>query len=50
MSLDHGEIRLSSRSLKAIADEMLFLELAFRGYDLSKLQDEPMTTEIVKIG
>ena len=29
--------------LKATADETLFLELALRGYDLSKLRDEPTT-------
>ena len=27
-----------------------FLELALRGYDLSKLRDEQTTAEIVKIG
>ena len=48
--LDNNEIRLSSRSLKAITDETLYLELTRRGYDLSKLQDEPTTAEIVKIG
>ena len=31
------------------ADATLFLELARRGYDLSKLQDEETTAEIVKI-
>ena len=36
--------------LKKTADETLFLELALRGYDLSKLRDEPTTAEIVKIG
>ena len=38
--------------LKATADETLFLELALRGYDLSKLRDEPTTNtaEIIKIG
>ena len=36
--------------LKNTADETLFLELALRGYDLSKLRDEPTTAEIVKIG
>ena len=33
----------------AEADATLFLELARRGYDLSKLQDEETTAEIVKI-
>ena len=39
-------------SLKSIADETLFLELALRGYDLSKLRQEPTpdTPEIIKIG
>ena len=37
--------------LKTTADETLFLELALRGYDLSKLRDENENTgEIVKIG
>ena len=36
--------------LKETADETLFLELALRGYDLSKLRDEETTGEIVKIG
>ena len=35
--------------LKKTADETLFLELALRGYDLSKLRDEETTAEIVKI-
>ena len=30
--------------------ETLFLELALRGYDLSKLRDEPTTANIIKIG
>ena len=37
-------------SLKSTADETLFLELALRGYDLSKLQEKVPTAEIVKIG
>ena len=43
---------LLSGSLKSEADETLFLELALRGYDLSKpLREETETTaEIVKIG
>ena len=36
--------------LKATADETLFLELALRGYDLSKLRDNETTGEIVKVG
>ena len=35
--------------LKGTADETLFLELALRGYDLSKLRDEKTTAEIVKL-
>ena len=41
---------LLSGSLKKEADETLFLELALRGYDLSKLRDEETTAEIMKIG
>jgi len=37
-------------SLKKVADETLFLELAHRGYNLSKLRDEEATAEILKIG
>ena len=51
--LDNNEIRLSSRSLKAITDETLFLELSRRGYDLSSLRENTETdtrAEIVKIG
>ena len=40
---------LLGSSLKKEADETLFLELALRGYDLSKLRDEETTAEIVKI-
>ena len=37
--------------LKAtVSDETLFLELALRGYDLSKLRENNTTAEIVKIG
>ena len=57
VSRQHDRTTLSSRSpqflggeLKKTADETLFLELALRGYDLSKLRDEPTTAEIVKIG
>ena len=35
-------------SVEAIAYESLFLELALRGYDLSKLREEETTAEIVK--
>ena len=36
--------------LKETADETLFLELALRGYDLSRLRnDDETTAEIVKI-
>ena len=55
MSLD-GELHergLSGSSIKNTADETLFLELALRGYDLSRLHenDEKLAaTEIVKIG
>ena len=38
-----------SGSLKKEADETLFLELALRGYDLSKLRDEETTAGIIKI-
>ena len=41
---------LLGSSLKKEADATLFLELARRGYDLSKLRDEETTVEIVKIG
>ena len=42
--------RFLGGELKGTADETLFLELTLRGYDLSKLRDEPTTAEIVKIG
>ena len=42
--------RFLGGELKATADETLFLELALRGYDLSRLRDEPTTAEIVKVG
>ena len=35
--------------LKGTADETLFLELALRGYDLSKLRDEETSADIVKL-
>ena len=41
---------LLGSSLKREADETLFLELALRGYDLSKLRDAETTAEIIKIG
>ena len=42
---------LLSGSLKKEADETLFLELALRGYDLSKLRENTEeTAEIIKIG
>lgn len=41
---------LLGMSLKTEADETLFLELALRGYDLSKLRDEETIGEVVKIG
>ena len=58
MSLD-GELHESNllgSSLKSTKDETLFLELALRGYDLSRLRDDtepdtpPAEAEIVKIG
>ena len=52
MSLD-GELHergLLGSSLKNTKDDTLFLELALRGYDLSKLRDEQTTAEIIKIG
>ena len=45
-------MRLLGTSVKTTADETLFLELALRGYDLSRLRDESATdtAEIIKIG
>ena len=43
-------ITLLGSSLKNIADETLFMELALRGHDLSKLREDETTGEIVKIG
>ena len=43
-------IAFLSGSLKFEADETLFLELALRGYDLSKLRNEETTPQILKIG
>ena len=51
MSLD-GELHetgILGSSLKKEADATLFLELALRGHDLSRLQNEEATGEIVKI-
>ena len=45
-----GSFRFLGGELKTTADETLFLELALRGYDLSKLRDEQTTAEILKIG
>ena len=42
--------RFLGGELKGTADETLFLELALRGYDLSKLRENNTTAEIVKIG
>ncbi len=50
--LDNTKIRLSSRSLKAVTDEMLFLGLTRRGYEVSKFSEDTETevpAEIVKI-
>lgn len=48
-----GELHITTllgSSLKNNSDETLFLELALRGYDLSKLRDnDEITAEIVKI-
>ena len=51
LGAERDRVPFLSGSLKDYNDETLFLELAHRGYDLSKLQDtEPThTTEIVKI-
>ena len=44
-----GSFQLLGAELKETADETLFLELALRGYDLSKLREEETTAEIIKI-
>ena len=52
MSLDselHERLILGT-SLKNTPDETLFLELALRGYDLSRLRDDEATGGVVKIG
>ena len=46
-----GSFQFLGAELKETADETLFLELARRGYDLSKLQENTeATAEIMKIG
>ena len=50
VSSDIHRTELLGMSLKTEADETLFLELALRGYDLSKLRNEETTAKIVKIG
>ena len=52
MSLDSELLKsgLLGSSLKSTADETLFLELALRGYDLSKLRYNETITEILKFG
>ena len=50
MTLLSGSFRFLGAELKATADETLFLELALRGYDLSKLRYTETTAEIIKIG
>lgn len=45
-----SSFRFLGGHLKTTADETLFLELALRGYDLSRLRDEPTTGKVVKIG
>ena len=44
------QIRLLGSSLKSIADTTLFLELTLRVYNISKLRDNEMTVQIIKIG
>lgn len=53
MSLDSELLKspLLGSSLKStVSDETLFLELALRGYDLSKLRDTETTADIIKLG
>ena len=50
VSSDLHRTTLLGMSLKKEADETLFLELALRGYDLSKLREGETTGEVVKIG
>lgn len=53
LGAERDRIAFLSGSLKTIADETLFLELALRGYDLSKLQEtddaETQTAQIVSL-
>ncbi len=42
--------RFLGGELKGTTDETLFLELALRGYDLSKLRDNETAADIIKIG
>ena len=42
--------RFLGGELKRTTDETLFLELALRGYDLSRLLDNETTAEIIKLG
>ena len=45
-----GSFRFLGGHLKTtVSDETLFLELALRGYDLSKLRDAETTAEILKL-
>lgn len=44
-----SSFRFLGGHLKTTADETLFLELALRGYDLSRLRGEETTAEIIKI-
>ena len=49
MSLD-GELRpLSGSAVKKETDETLFIELARRGYNLSRLRDDDSIGEVVQI-
>ena len=52
MSLDSElhESGILGSSLKKEGDATLFLELALRGYDLSRLRSAETAAEIVKIG
>ena len=49
-----GSFQFLGAELKSTGDETLFLELALRGYNLSRLRetsaDEAETAEIIKIG
>ena len=50
VSSELHRIHLLSSSLKNNSDEALFLELARRGYDLSRLRENETAAEILKIG